>query len=115
MKIPLEWLKEYVTVRLKPKALAERLTMAGLEVVAIHDVEGEPVFDIEITPNRPDCLSIIGVAREVVAITGQRLKLPSVRSAEFARPGEHARRAGGVRSRSFHSAFRIPHSEFRGG
>ena len=64
MKVPLEWLKVYVPVRLSPKALAERLTMAGLEVVAIHDVDGEPVLDLEITPNRADCLSIIGVRSE---------------------------------------------------
>lgn len=74
MKVPFEWLKEYVTIRLAPEKLAERLTMAGLEVVAIHDVGGEPVLDLEITPNRADCLSIIGMAREVAAITGQRLK-----------------------------------------
>lgn len=30
MRVPLEWLKEYVAIRLSPKALAERLTMAGL-------------------------------------------------------------------------------------
>ncbi|MBI3011518.1 MAG: phenylalanine--tRNA ligase subunit beta [Candidatus Omnitrophica bacterium] len=84
MKVPVEWLKEYVTVRLSPKALAERLTMAGLEVVAIHDADGGPVLDLEITPNRADCLSIIGIAREVAAITGQRPKLPTaVRSSLF--------------------------------
>jgi len=36
------------------------------------------VFDVGITPNRSDCLSIIGVAREVAAITGERLKLPEI-------------------------------------
>ncbi len=73
MKVPLEWLADYVPTKLKPEALAERLTMAGLEVTGIeHDV-----LDLEITPNRADCLSIIGVAREVAAITGQRLQLPS--------------------------------------
>jgi len=77
MRVPLEWLKEYVTIRLKPEALAERLTMAGLEVVGIINLAGEPVLDMEITPNRADCLSMIGVAREVATITGQRLKLPS--------------------------------------
>ncbi len=76
MKVPLEWLKEYVTIRLSPTALAERLTMTGLEVVGLHQVEKEAVLDLEITPNRADCLSIIGVAREVAAITGQRLKVP---------------------------------------
>ena len=83
MKIPLEWLKEYVPVRLAPAALAERLTMAGLEVVGISQAEGQPALDIEVTPNRPDCLSILGVAREVAAFTGQRVKLPLVRSSEF--------------------------------
>ena len=77
MKVPLEWLKNYVTIKLASKVLAERLTMAGLEVVAIHEPEGEPIFDIEVTPNRSDCLSMIGIAREVAAITGQRLVVPS--------------------------------------
>ncbi|MDD2690145.1 MAG: phenylalanine--tRNA ligase subunit beta, partial [Candidatus Omnitrophica bacterium] len=38
--------------------------------------DGDFVFEIEITSNRPDCLSIIGIAREVAAITGKKLKLP---------------------------------------
>ncbi len=36
----------------------------------------EIVFDLEVTPNRPDCLSVIGVARELAAITGRTLKIP---------------------------------------
>lgn len=36
----------------------------------------EVVFDLEVTPNRPDCLSIIGVARELSALTGRPLRLP---------------------------------------
>ena len=35
------------------------------------------MFELEITPNRPDCLSLIGVAREIRAETGNPLKLPS--------------------------------------
>lgn len=42
----------------------------------------EYVFELEITPNRPDCLSIIGVAREVAAIYGAELKIPSVELTE---------------------------------
>jgi phenylalanyl-tRNA synthetase beta chain len=38
----------------------------------------EHVFELEITPNRPDCLSIIGIAREVAAIYGTELKMPSI-------------------------------------
>ncbi|MBN1381921.1 MAG: phenylalanine--tRNA ligase subunit beta [Deltaproteobacteria bacterium] len=40
------------------------------------------IFDIGVTPNRPDCLSIVGIAREVAAITGNKLRFPSVRFAE---------------------------------
>jgi phenylalanyl-tRNA synthetase beta chain len=78
MRVPLEWLKEFVAITLKPAALAERLTLAGLEVTAIEGAGEAAIFEIEITPNRPDWLSIIGVAREVAAITRQRLKVPAV-------------------------------------
>ena len=44
------------------------------EVLGLDDV----VFELEITPNRPDCLSLIGVAREIRAETGNALKLPQV-------------------------------------
>ncbi len=77
MRVPVEWLKEFVPSRLAPKVLAERLTMAGLEVIGIHDSPQGPVLDLEVTPNRPDWLSIVGVAREVAALTGQRLKTPA--------------------------------------
>jgi phenylalanyl-tRNA synthetase beta chain len=36
------------------------------------------VLEIEITPNRPDCLSILGVARELAALTGARLRPPKI-------------------------------------
>lgn len=38
----------------------------------------DAVLELEITPNRPDCLSMIGVAREIGAETGNSVKLPSV-------------------------------------
>ena len=43
------------------------------EALRLDDI----VFELEITPNRPDCLSLIGVAREIRAETGNPLKLPS--------------------------------------
>ncbi|MDZ7836570.1 MAG: hypothetical protein U5N58_00780 [Actinomycetota bacterium] len=43
------------------------------EAMGLDDV----VFELEITPNRPDCLSTIGIAREVAALKGLELKLPS--------------------------------------
>src|SRR5579872_1107340 len=39
---------------------------------------GDVVYDLEITPNRPDLNSVIGIAREISAVTGNPLKLPDV-------------------------------------
>ena len=41
-------------------------------------VLGDIVLDAELTPNRPDCLGIVGIAREVAVLTGQSLRLPPV-------------------------------------
>jgi phenylalanyl-tRNA synthetase beta chain len=48
----------------------------------------ETVFELEITPNRPDCLSIIGIAREVAAIYGKPLKMPAIELKESSEPVE---------------------------
>jgi len=37
---------------------------------------GDKVIDIDITPNRPDCLSVIGIAREIAALFGGKLRIP---------------------------------------
>jgi len=39
---------------------------------------GDVIFDLDVTPNRPDCLSMIGVAREIAALTGEPLRLPQI-------------------------------------
>lgn len=39
---------------------------------------GDSLLEIEITPNRPDCLSVVGVARELAALTGRKLRAPTI-------------------------------------
>lgn len=85
MKISIQWLKDYVAAGLSSEKLAHKLTMAGLEVEKIENIGGDTVFEMEITPNRPDCLNMIGIAREVSAILGKDLKLPKVRKIKFPR------------------------------
>ncbi len=46
--------------------------------------ESDVVYDLEITPNRPDLNSVIGIAREISAVTGNPLKLPAIKLAEAA-------------------------------
>lgn len=77
MKISYNWLKEYVDIKLPPEKLAGTLSMAGLSVDSIKKIPGDSVLEIEITSNRPDWLSYIGVAREVAALTGKKVKIPA--------------------------------------
>lgn len=51
---------------------------------------GDTVLDLEITPNRPDLLSHTGIAREVAALTGKTLNLPSATSTAFTSSGSVA-------------------------
>lgn len=74
MKLTYNWLKEFVEIKISPQELAERLSMAGLEVTSLEKFEEDWLFEIEVTTNRPDWLSVIGIAREVSAITGGRFK-----------------------------------------
>ncbi|MFQ6122649.1 MAG: phenylalanine--tRNA ligase subunit beta [Dehalococcoidales bacterium] len=50
----------------------------------LTDYLSDTIFDLDVTPNRPDCLSVIGIAREVAALTGQSLSLPEVSYEEAA-------------------------------
>jgi phenylalanyl-tRNA synthetase beta chain len=44
----------------------------------LGDYLGDVILDLDITPNRPDCLSVIGIAREIAALTGEPLRLPPI-------------------------------------
>src|SRR6516225_5921117 len=48
---------------------------------------GDVVYDLEITPNRPDLNSVIGIAREVSALTGNPLRLPQIPDSASGSPG----------------------------
>lgn len=76
MKISYNWLKEYAYFYLNPQELADKLTNAGLVVADIKPFEDDYCLEVEVTSNRPDCLGIIGIAREVVAAVGGTLHLP---------------------------------------
>lgn len=75
MKFSENWLRSFVNPALDSKQLADALTMAGLEVEALEDAgpDSDKVFTLKLTPNRGDCMSVAGIAREVAAITKTNL------------------------------------------
>lgn len=88
MRIPTDWLHEYVPSDLPVRQLADTLTDVGLEVEAVEDVAGGPVLDIKVTPNRGDCLSLLGVARELAMALRTQVVRPAVTIVESGPPVE---------------------------
>ncbi len=56
------------------------------ESLASHMGLCDVALEVNVTPNRPDCLSIFGIAREVAALTGVTLRVPDTDSAETGEP-----------------------------
>jgi len=81
MDISYNWLRELVDFSLTPRELAARLTMVGLAVDGVEEAGDDFVLEIDLTSNRPDCLSHLGVAREVAAIVGGVVKPPDAHAA----------------------------------
>ena len=89
LRILVSWLRDFTTFDVSVQALADTLTMRGFEVA---DIEPPPsrvvaededaVLDLEITTNRPDCLSVLGIAREVSTIYGTPLRAPNLKIAQ---------------------------------
>lgn len=74
MRISLAWLREFVEVPVEPRELKRDLTMSGLNVESYEPVGDDWVLEVEVTTNRPDCLSHYGVAREVATFYRKPLK-----------------------------------------
>ncbi len=74
MNISYNWLKDLIDLDLSAEELAVQLTRVGLAVEGVHPHGDDFVLDIDLTSNRPDCLSHLGVAREIAAITGRELR-----------------------------------------
>ncbi|HEY0083044.1 MAG TPA: phenylalanine--tRNA ligase beta subunit-related protein, partial [Pyrinomonadaceae bacterium] len=81
MDISYNWLRELTGARLTAGELRERLTMAGLEVEAVHEAGDDFMLEIAALSNRPDLLSHLGVAREVCTLTGGKVLWPEMRAA----------------------------------
>jgi phenylalanyl-tRNA synthetase beta chain len=67
MKFPYAMLRDFVETDLDAERVGDLLTMAGFELEGIDEVEGDQVLDIKVTSNRGDGLSVLGLAREVLA------------------------------------------------
>jgi phenylalanyl-tRNA synthetase beta chain len=69
--IPHSWLLEYVDTTATPQEIQKFVSLCGPSIERIYDREGDSVYDIEVTTNRVDSMSVQGIAREVAVILQQ--------------------------------------------
>jgi len=99
VKILVSWLRDFVDVTASPDHIAQTMSVRGFAVEGIEDYEPiaafqlnthggmvntsvsghDAVIDFEVTANRPDCMSVMGMAREVAAAYGLQIRRPAVR------------------------------------
>ncbi len=92
IKILDSWLREYLKTRATPQKFAEVMSLTSVSIEKIEPYKNDFIYDIEVTTNRPDLMSVIGLAREASAVLPQfgieatflppKLKTPSAKIGE---------------------------------
>lgn len=78
MGVSINWLKEYVDINWTPDQLAHNLTMAGIAIEGVEKAADDAVMELDLTPNRGDCMGLINLAREIAALNGEKVHIPVV-------------------------------------
>src|SRR5882762_1935950 len=76
MLISYNWLSELTGTKLGPQEVRERLTNVGLAIDAVEERGDDYVLDVEVPSNRGDCLSHVGIARELSVIEKSKVRGP---------------------------------------
>jgi phenylalanyl-tRNA synthetase beta chain len=78
MKILVSWLRDFVNVPGTAEEIARTMSVRGFAVESIDTLpDGDAVLDFEIMANRPDCMSVVGMAREVATAYGLEIAQPA--------------------------------------
>ncbi len=92
MIVSWNWLTDFLKLDMPVEALTERLALSGLNLEAISEVGGDLAIDLEVTSNRADCLSHLGVAREIAVLFEKDRCVPDPRPATSGQPVEDCTR-----------------------
>lgn len=75
MKVLLSWIREFADVQESAEDIGRLMSVRGLALEGLDPVGDEAVMDFDVTANRPDCLSIRGIAREIATAYQVPLRL----------------------------------------
>ena len=90
MKVLVSWLRDFVDVTASPEEIAKTMSVRGFAVEGLESSVGDgddAVIDFEVTGNRPDCMCVMGMAREVATA----YELPIARGPASALQGDRRR------------------------
>ena len=65
MKVLYSWLREFVDVTASPDEIAALMGVRGFAGEGLERLGDDAIIDFEVTGNRPDCMSVVGMAREI--------------------------------------------------
>ena len=85
MKVLLSWIREFVDVTEPAEEIGRRLSLRGLALEGLEPQGDDWLLDFDVTANRPDCMSIAGIAREIAVVFQQPFRDPHVRLANAVR------------------------------
>ncbi|MGE0460670.1 MAG: phenylalanine--tRNA ligase subunit beta [Vicinamibacterales bacterium] len=76
MKVLLSWVREFVDIDEPAEAIGRKLSLRGLPLEGIEPMGDDALMDFEVTANRPDCMSMAGIAREIAVVYGLPFRSP---------------------------------------
>jgi phenylalanyl-tRNA synthetase beta chain len=92
MKVLLSWIREFVAIDEPAEAIGRTLSLRGLALEGLEalphltarpdgssDPAGDWLLDFDVTANRPDCMSMAGIAREIAVVYGLPFREPADR------------------------------------
>jgi phenylalanyl-tRNA synthetase beta chain len=80
MKVLVSWLRDFVDVAASPEEIAKTMSVRGFAVEGLEHIgDDDAVIDFEVTGNRPDCMCVMGMAREVATAYNLPLRRPVVK------------------------------------
>jgi phenylalanyl-tRNA synthetase beta chain len=77
MKVSLSWVREFVNVTASAEEIGTLMGVRGLALEGLETHGDDIVMDFDVTANRPDCMSVVGIAREIATVYGLPLLAPS--------------------------------------
>ena len=84
MRVLVSWLRDFVDITASPEEIAKTMSVRGFAVEGIEYVDptgakADGIIDFEVTGNRPDCMCVMGMAREVATAYDLPMRRPVVK------------------------------------